>query len=73
MLLAAASGSAIRVEGDAKLEFVRGGRKCSMKFLDADVTRPMASVSAILDEGNRSSVRFDTGHVATGRNIPMCR
>ena len=50
--LAAASGSPIRVEGDARLEFIRDGMKCSMKFLDADVKRPLASVSAIVDEGN---------------------
>ena len=30
--LAVASGSAIRVEGDAKLEIVREGKKCCMKF-----------------------------------------
>ena len=49
---AAANGSPIRVEGDARLEFIRDGMKCSMKFLDADVKRPLASVSAIVDEGN---------------------
>ena len=43
--LAAASSSPLRVEGDARLEFVRGGKKCNMKFLDADVKRPLASVS----------------------------
>ena len=31
--LAAANCSAMHVEGDAKLEFVRTGKKCSMKFL----------------------------------------
>ena len=50
--LAAANGSPIRVEGDARLEFIRDGMKCSMKFLDADVKRTLASVSAIVDEGN---------------------
>ena len=44
--VAPASGSAIRVEGDAELDFLRGGRKCCMKFLDADVERPLASISA---------------------------
>ena len=74
--LAAANGSPIRVEGDARLEFIRDGMKCSMKFLDADVKRPLASVSAIVDEGN--VVVF--GHresfienVSTGQRIPMCR
>ena len=51
--LAAASGSAVWLSGDAKLEFVRRDRKCSLKFLDADVNRPLASVSAIVDEGHR--------------------
>ena len=36
----------IRVEGDVKLELMREGKKCCMKFLDADVKRPLASVSA---------------------------
>ena len=35
--LAATSGSAFRVEGDAKSEFIRGGNKCCLRFLDADV------------------------------------
>ena len=34
MILAAANGSPIRVEEDARLEFIRDGMKCSMKFLD---------------------------------------
>ena len=74
--LAAANGSAIKVEGEAKLGFVREGKQCSMKFLDADVKRPLAAVSAIVNEGNR--VVFEaTGsyieNVATGRRIPMHR
>ena len=48
--LAAANGSPIRVEGDARLDFILDGMKCSMKFLDADVKRLLASVSAIVDE-----------------------
>ena len=50
--LAAASGSLMHVKGDAKLEFVRNGKRCNMMFLDADVKRPLASVSAIVDGGN---------------------
>ena len=50
--LAAASGSPIHVEGDARLEFVRDGKTCNLKFLDADVKRPVASVCAIVYEGN---------------------
>ena len=53
--LTAGSGDPIRVEGDARLEFVRDGRKCTMKFLDADVKRPLASVSATVDEGKRGN------------------
>ena len=74
--LAAANGSPIRVEGDARLEFIRDGMKCSMKFLDADDKRPLASVSAIVDEGN--VVVFGQHesfieNVSTGQRIPMCR
>ena len=72
--LAAANGSPIRVEGDARLEFIRDGMKCSVKFLDADVKRPLASVSAIVDEGN--VVVFGQHesfieNVSTGQRIPM--
>ena len=73
--LAAANGSPIRVEGDARLEFIRDGMKCSMKFLDADVKRPLASVSAIVGEGNvvvfGQHESFE--NVSTGQRIPMCR
>ena len=74
--LAAANGSPIRVEGDARLEFIRDGMKCSMMFLDADVKRPLASVSAIVDEGN--VVVFGQHesfieNVSTGQRIPMCK
>ena len=31
--------NAVWVEGDSKLQFGRGGRRCSMKFLDAHVKR----------------------------------
>ena len=52
MRLAAVSGSQTRVAGDARLEFVQDGKKRNMKFLDADVSRPLASVIANVDEGN---------------------
>ena len=45
--LAAASGSPIRAEGNARLEFIRDGMACSMKFLDADVKGQLASVRSI--------------------------
>ena len=48
----AADGGPIRVEGDARVEFVRDGKKCNMKLLDADVQRPLASVSGTVDEEN---------------------
>ena len=75
--LTAANGSAIHVEGDATLQCKRGGRMCAMKFLDADVQRPLGAVSAIADEGNTvvfsrkqgSNVENDE----TGERIPMMR
>ena len=42
----------IEVDGDALLQFERGGWRRTMRFLDADVTRPRGAVSAIVDEGN---------------------
>ena len=51
--LTAANGSAIGVESDAKLEFIREGKKSCMRFLDADVKRPLASVSGIKDAGDK--------------------
>ena len=41
------------MEGDAKLEFMREGKKCCMKFLEADVKRPLPSVSVIVDRGSK--------------------
>ena len=74
--LAAVNGSPIRVGADTNLEFVRDGRRCNMKFLDADVKKPLASVSAIVDEG--SVVVFgpqeaNVESASTGQSIPMCR
>ena len=50
--LAAANGTNIEVQGEALLEFNLRGRKCGMKFLDADVKKPLVAVSAMEDEGN---------------------
>ena len=50
--LAAASGTEIGVEGEAVLEFEMEGKMCGMKFLDADVKKPLGAVSAMVDEGN---------------------
>ena len=47
-----------------------------MKFLDADVKRPLASVSAIVDEGNVvvfGQHKSFIENVSTGQRIPMCR
>ena len=76
MKLAAANGSPIHVQRDARLEFVRDGKHCNMKFLDADVKRPLASVSAIADWG--ISVAFGPQesyikNTSTGQRIPMHR
>ena len=70
--LAATNGSPIRVEGDARLEFIRDGMKCSMKFLDADIKRPLASVSAIVDEVNAVVFGQHESFIEDVR-IPMCR
>ena len=50
--LAAANGTKIEVYGEAVLEFEEGGRQCGMRFLDSDVRKPLAAVSAMNDEGN---------------------
>ena len=74
--LAAANGSPIHVEGNAELNFQRGGRTCSMKFLDADVQRPLAAVSAIVDEGNTVVLGAKRAYIEndiTKERIPMVR
>ena len=53
----AAGGSAIRVEGDTMQAFFREDQMCCMKIVDADGRIPLASVSAIVDEGNKVMVR----------------
>ena len=74
--LAAASGSPMHVEGDAKLEFDRTGKKCSMKFLDADVQRRLASVSATVCECSTVVFGPQDSHIentSTGQRLPMTR
>jgi len=74
--LAAANGSPIRVDGEAILHFRQEGHDCSMKFLDADVRRPLAAVGAIVDEGNMVVFRASGAFIqneATGKRIPMIR
>ena len=50
--LAAANGTPIAVAGEAILEFENNGRQCMMKFIDADVKRPLGSVADMMDGGN---------------------
>ena len=50
--LEAANGRLIRVEGEARLELVGDGKKCTMKFLDTNIKRLLASVSASVAEGH---------------------
>ena len=74
--LAAANGTPIQLDGEAALHFKRGKRQCAMGFLDADVKRPLGSVSAMVDGGNR--VVFAKGgsfveNEATKEKIPMRR
>ena len=76
MKLAAANGSPIRVEGYSNLAFERGGRRSNMKFLDADVRRPLASVSAIVDEENVVVFGPQEAYIentSTAQRIPKCR
>ena len=50
--LAAANGTKIEVYGEAVLQFEEKGKQCGMRFLDSDVKKPLATVSAMNDEGN---------------------
>ena len=50
--LAGANGTKIEVYGEAVLEFEENGKQCGMRFLDSDVKKPLAAVSAMNDEGN---------------------
>ena len=75
-VLKAANGTNIEVVGEAYLDFKKDGKKCSMKFLDADVKRPLGSVTALVDAGNK--VMFAPSgsyieNVATSERIPLKR
>ena len=59
--LAAANGTKIEVYGEAVLEFEEGGRHCGMRFLDSDVRKPLAAVSAMNDEGNTVGFQQEVG------------
>ena len=75
--LAAANGTSIEVQGEALLEFGLRGRRCGMKFLDADVKKPLLAVSAMEDEGNTVVFSRKWGRYVendeTGERIPMER
>ena len=75
--LAAANGTSLAVKGEAELRSQGpSGKQCSMKFLDADVKKPLASVSSIVDQGNRVVFDADASYVEnieSGRRIPMVR
>ena len=47
-----ANGTKIKVYGEAVLEFEENGTQCGMRFLESDVKKPLAAVSAMNDEGN---------------------
>ena len=64
--MAAANGSEIVVDGEAMLKWKQNGKKKIMKFLDADVKRPLGAATAVVDAGNtvvlsrkRSFIRND--------------
>ena len=57
--LVAANGTDIAVAGEATLNFEVSGRAAKMKFLDADVKRPLGAVCEMVDEGN--TVVFSRG------------
>ena len=75
--LAAAKGTKIEVYGEAVLEFEKGGRQIGMRFLDSDVKKHLASVSAMNDEGNTDVFSRKWGSYvendSTGEKISMER
>ena len=54
----AANGSRMENYGGTKVEFVKEGKRKSMNFQVTDCKKPLASVSKIVDKGNR--VVFDS-------------
>ena len=66
----------VRYLEDGKLEFSWNGEKCNVSFLHADVLRPLASVSSIVDGGNivvfgPQDSFFENR--STGQRMPMSR
>ena len=75
--LVAANGSPIDVHGEKMIEFqVNGGRRCAMNYLVTGVKKPLASVGAIVDGGNRVIFDADGSFIenkATGERIALKR
>ena len=77
--LAAANGTKIDVYAEALLEFEfeKDGKQCGMRFLDSDVKKSLAAVSAMTDEGNTVVFSRKWGNYiendSTGEKITMER
>ena len=74
----AANGTDIPITGEKVVKFLNGGRRCGMKFLVTTVRKPLAAVSAIVDEGNIVVFGPDKygsyiQNIATGDRMPMRR
>ena len=66
----------IHVEEDGKLELSWNGKKYNIGFLHADVLRPLASVSSIVDGGNIVVFGPQDSYVenrSMGQRMPMSR
>jgi hypothetical protein len=74
----AANGTPIENYGQKMIFFMVKGRSCSMKYNVTDVRKPLAVVSAIVDEGN--IVVFKPGlrtsyieNIVSGEKLPLLR
>ena len=66
----------IHVEEEKKLEFIWNGKKHHIGFLRADLLRPLASVSSIVDGGNIVVNGPQDSYIenrSTGQRMPMSR
>ena len=54
---AAASENPIHAVGDSKWVFVRDGKRCEMKFLDADIRKPLVLATSTVDRGQHVNAR----------------
>ena len=64
------NGSPIPIEGDARLESVRDGKRCNMTFVDVAVRRPLTSVSAMSTEATASC---SVSKICTSRTQALAR